>query len=72
MELSPGTSSRQGKEQQFAGKSSYENGILTMVQNQNNNTMVGNVNWTDDISFHVQDHRRPNHRCPASHSQKSS
>ena len=34
---------RQGKEQQFAGKSSYENGILTLVQDQNNNTMVGNV-----------------------------
>ncbi len=40
-----------GKEQSFAGKSSYENGILTLVQDQNNNTMVGNVNWTDASHF---------------------
>ena len=42
---------RAGKDQKFAGKSSYENGILTLVQDQNNNTMVGNVNWTDDTHF---------------------
>ena len=42
---------RQGKKQQFAGKSSYENGILTMVQDKNNNTMVGNVSWTDENHF---------------------
>jgi tetratricopeptide (TPR) repeat protein len=42
---------RAGKDQKFAGKSSYENGILTLVQDENNNTMVGNVNWTDDSHF---------------------
>jgi tetratricopeptide (TPR) repeat protein len=42
---------RAGKNQKFAGKSSYENGILTLVQGDNNNTMVGNVNWTDDSHF---------------------
>jgi tetratricopeptide (TPR) repeat protein len=42
---------RAGKDQKFAGKSSYENGILTLVQDQNNNTMVGNVNWTDEGHF---------------------
>ena len=40
---------RQGP--QFAGNSSYENGILTFVQDQNNNTMVGNVHWTDESHF---------------------
>jgi tetratricopeptide (TPR) repeat protein len=43
--------SRQGKDQSFAGKLSYENGILTLVQDQNNNTMVGNVNWADPGHF---------------------
>jgi hypothetical protein len=42
---------RQGKSQQFAGKSSYENGILTLVQDQSNNTMVGSVQWTDKTHF---------------------
>jgi tetratricopeptide (TPR) repeat protein len=42
---------RAGKDQKFAGRSTYENGILTLVQDQNNNTMVGNVNWTDDSHF---------------------
>ena len=51
-----------GKDQSFAGKSSYENGILTLVQDQNNNTMVGNVHWTDEEPFHVQGHRRPTQR----------
>jgi tetratricopeptide (TPR) repeat protein len=45
---------RQGKNQQFAGKSSYENGILTLVQDQSNNTMVGNVEWTDETHFHFK------------------
>jgi tetratricopeptide (TPR) repeat protein len=45
---------RQGKAQQFAGKSSYENGILTLVQDQNNNTMVGNVHWTDETHFNFK------------------
>ena len=43
--------SRQGKDQQFQGKSSNENGILTLVQDQNNNTMVGNLHWTDETHF---------------------
>jgi len=43
---------RQGKEQQFEGTSTYDNGILTMVQQQNNsNVMVGNVTWKDDDHF---------------------
>jgi len=42
---------RQSKDQQFQGKSSYENGILTLVQDQNNNTMVGNLHWTDETHF---------------------
>ena len=45
---------RQGKDQQFKGKSSYENGILTLVQDQNNNAMVGNVNWTDETHFNFK------------------
>ena len=40
-----------GKGQQFGGKSSYENGILTLVQDQNNNAMVGNVTWQDETHF---------------------
>jgi tetratricopeptide (TPR) repeat protein len=44
--------SRQGKDQQFDGTSTYESGILTMVQQQNNsNVMVGNVAWKDDDHF---------------------
>ena len=42
---------KQGKDQQFGGASSYENGILTLVQDQNNNAMVGNVVWTDASHF---------------------
>jgi tetratricopeptide (TPR) repeat protein len=42
---------RAGKEQRFAGKSTFENGILTLVQDDNNNTMVANVNRTDDGHF---------------------
>ena len=42
---------RQGKDQQFNGTSSYENGILTLVQEQNNNAMVGNVVWKDATHF---------------------
>jgi hypothetical protein len=42
---------RQGKEQRFAGKFTYENGILTLVQDQNGNAMVGNVTWTDESHF---------------------
>jgi tetratricopeptide (TPR) repeat protein len=45
------TVSREGKDQSFAGKLSYENGICTLVQDQNNNTMVGNVNWADEGHF---------------------
>ena len=42
---------RQGKDQQFSGKSSYENGILTLVQDQNSNAMVGNIEWKDADHF---------------------
>jgi tetratricopeptide (TPR) repeat protein len=42
---------RQGKDQQFGGTSSYENGILTLVQDQNSNAMVGNVVWQDATHF---------------------
>src|SRR5262249_39811324 len=42
---------RQGKSQRFAGKSSYENGILTLVQDQTNNTLVGNAQWSDETHF---------------------
>ena len=42
---------RQGKDQQFSGKSSYENGILTLVQEQNSNAMVGNIEWKDADHF---------------------
>ena len=45
------TVSRAGKDQSFTGKISYENGILTLVQDQNTNTMVGNVNWSDPSRF---------------------
>jgi tetratricopeptide (TPR) repeat protein len=45
------TVSRAAKDQSFAGKLSYQNGILTLVQDQNNNTMVGNVIWTDLNKF---------------------
>ena len=43
--------SRQDKDQQFEGTSSFENGILTLVQNQNNNAMVGNLAWKDENHF---------------------
>jgi tetratricopeptide (TPR) repeat protein len=42
---------RQGKDQQFNGTSSYENSILTLVQEQNNNAMIGNVVWKDATHF---------------------
>ncbi len=42
---------RQGKDQQFSGTSSYENGLLTLVQDQNSNAMVGNVVWQDATHF---------------------
>jgi tetratricopeptide (TPR) repeat protein len=43
--------SRQGQDQQFQGKSSNENGILTLVQDQNNNTIMGKLHWTDETHF---------------------
>jgi Tetratricopeptide repeat len=42
---------RQGKDQQFVGNLSYENGLLTLVQDGNNNTMVGQVIWKDPTHF---------------------
>lgn len=44
----------EGKTQQFEGKYSFENGILTLVQDQNNNTMVGNVTWQDESHFNFK------------------
>jgi hypothetical protein len=42
---------RSGKSQEFSGTSTFENGILTLVQSQNSNAMVGNVTWTDPTHF---------------------
>jgi tetratricopeptide (TPR) repeat protein len=46
---------RQGKDQQFGGKFTFENGILTLVQDQTSNTMVGKVTWQDEkhLNFKV-------------------
>jgi tetratricopeptide (TPR) repeat protein len=43
--------SRKGKDQQFNGTSSFENGLLTLVQDQKNNAMVGNVTRQDETHF---------------------
>jgi tetratricopeptide (TPR) repeat protein len=43
--------SRPGKDQQFQGKSGNENGILTLVEDQSNNTIVGNLRWADETHF---------------------
>jgi tetratricopeptide (TPR) repeat protein len=43
--------SRQGKYQQFAGNSNSANGLLTLVQDRNNNSLVGRVSWTDETHF---------------------
>ena len=40
--------SRQGKDQHFQGKSSSKNGILTLVEDQTNNKIVGYLRWTDE------------------------
>ncbi len=40
----------QGQDHQFEGASSYVNGILTLAQDQNN-AMVGDVNWQDPNHF---------------------
>jgi tetratricopeptide (TPR) repeat protein len=46
------TVTRQGKGQAFNGTNTYDNGILTMVQDQNkNNVMVGSITWKDDDHF---------------------
>jgi tetratricopeptide (TPR) repeat protein len=46
------TVTRQGKSQAFNGSSTFDNGILTLVQDQNkNNVMVGNLTWKDDDHF---------------------
>jgi hypothetical protein len=42
---------KQGRDQTFSGRCTYENGLLTLVQDQNNNTMVGNLTWTDQSHF---------------------
>src|SRR5262249_30415707 len=41
---------QQGKDRQFEGNSNYANGILTLVRDENN-TMVGDINWQDDAHF---------------------
>jgi hypothetical protein len=43
--------SRQGKDQQFSGNSSGENGLVKLVQDQNNNTLVGQITWKDETHF---------------------
>ena len=43
--------SRPGKDQNFQGKSSNKNGILTLVEDQTNNKLVGYLHWTDDTHF---------------------
>jgi tetratricopeptide (TPR) repeat protein len=46
------TVTRQGKSQPYSGTSTYDNGVLTLVQDQNkNNVMVGNLIWKDDEHF---------------------
>jgi tetratricopeptide (TPR) repeat protein len=46
--------SRKGKDQQFSGTSTYENGILTLVQEKDSNAMVGNVTWMDVARFNFK------------------
>jgi tetratricopeptide (TPR) repeat protein len=36
-----------GKSSQFAGKSTFGDGLLTLAQNNNGPVLVGRVNWTD-------------------------
>ena len=43
--------SQQGKDRQFQGKSTEQDGTLALVQEQNNDTMIGNVQWTDRAHF---------------------
>jgi len=46
------TVTRQGKTQAFNGTATSDNGIMTMVQDQNKkNVMVGNATWKDDDHF---------------------
>ena len=45
---------RKGKDQQFGGTSTFENGILTLVQDQNSNAMVGNVDLAGRDTLHLQ------------------
>jgi tetratricopeptide (TPR) repeat protein len=42
---------RQDKGQQFQGKSVDKDGLLTLVQDQNENTMVTSLHWTDAAHF---------------------
>ncbi len=42
--------SHQGQEREFKGSSSQANGVLTLAQDQNN-AMVGSINWPDDDHF---------------------
>jgi tetratricopeptide (TPR) repeat protein len=42
--------SHNGQEREFKGSSSQANGVLTLAQDQNN-AMVGSINWPDDNHF---------------------
>ena len=46
--------SHQGKEQQFGGTYTFENGILTLVQDDNKGVMVGNVSWQDPTHYNFK------------------
>jgi tetratricopeptide (TPR) repeat protein len=46
------TVTRQGKSEAFPGTATFDNGMLTLVQDKNtNNAMVGNVMWKDNDHF---------------------
>src|SRR5262249_43678518 len=42
---------RQGKSQNYQGKSTYKYGILTLVEDQTSNTLIGYPRWTDQTHF---------------------
>ena len=46
--------SHQGKKQQFSGKYTFDNGILTLVQDDNKGVMVGNVSWQDENHYNFK------------------
>jgi tetratricopeptide (TPR) repeat protein len=46
--------SHQGKDQQFSGTYTFDNGILTLVQDDNKSVMVGNVSWQDPTHYNFK------------------